>query len=212
MIGVNQFVYHGPTRGRDLSGFDEDMMYHEFRKSDHAVKLEEHVSRLGFRYAGHTNSASKANTGFESKRIRINKDLSCEVAALSFAYELGNASQYHEFKQITSMPRDISEPTMDDACLYAERALRREAKSVLIRSQVAISMGREYLVVNPKYNEMAQAQYSDAEKENLIYLEMKENGKVHGGSKEAFKHYTEVFFEAWKKAHPTGSEQWYHPL
>lgn len=100
---------------------------------------------MGFRYAGDTGGKSKANTQFQNRAIRIKASLTPEQAALSFAYELANASQ-HDGGKLGPLQR--FQKTAKTGEEYAENVLRWESKSVFKRSQVAIALGYEHLVVN----------------------------------------------------------------
>ena len=191
--GKKLSIYNKPTR-ESGDGFDEKAMFAQFQKLPAAMALSEQMAKQGFQYVGHTGSDSKANTDFKSKEIRINKGLSTEMAALSLAYELKNASQADEFKKTLSL-LDRKDKTPELANAYAEGVLRKEAKSVLIRSQMAVSMNREDLIKNQRYNEIAKdSSLSDAQKEDAIFKEMKENGTVRQGKKKAFDHYVEQFW------------------
>jgi hypothetical protein len=186
-------VFSGPTRPAG-SGFDERQMYARFSSCPEAVALEKAAARHGFRYVGDTGSASKANTEFDKRQIRINANLSPEMAALSLAYELSNAAQMDEFR---SGPLQLWKQGANDlptAEKYAEGVLRKEARSVLMRSKVAVSMGRPDLVKNARYNEIAQdTGLSEDAKVDAVFAEMKKNGTVHQGKTSAFDHYVEQY-------------------
>ena len=191
--GKKLSIYDKPTR-EPGDGFDESAMFAQFHKLPVAKALSEQMAKQGFQYAGHTGSDSKANTDIKLKEIRINKELSPEMAALSLAYELKNASQADEFKKTLEL-LDRKDKTPELANAYAEGILRKEAKSVLIRSQMAVAMNREDLVKNQRYNEIAKdGSLSDSQKEAAIFKEMKQNGTVHQGKKKAFDHYVEQFW------------------
>jgi hypothetical protein len=154
------------------------------------VALERSVGTLGFQYAGHTGSASKANTNFNRREICINADLEYEEAALSFAYELANAAQQRAFEM--GPLRLWKEGAADHATAerYAEGILRREANSVLMRSKVAIAIGRENLIANQAYNHIARdVTLNDAQKVEATFEEMKSNGYVNRGKTLAWEHY-----------------------
>lgn len=185
-------VFSSPTRSPG-DGFDENLMYSEFQKFPPAVRLSAAMREKGFRYIGHTDSASKANTRLASKTIRINKDLTPQQAALSLIYELKNASQAEELKQIHALLR--KDKTDERAREYAEGTLRLEAKSILMRSEMAIALGREELVKNQRYNEIAKdSSLSDVEKEEATFKESLANGMVHQGSRRAYEHYVEQYW------------------
>lgn len=186
-------IYKGPTRPL-TGGFDEEAMYAQFQKLPAARHLAAQMEKAGFRYVGDTGSASKANTDFDLKTIRINKNLSPKEAALSLAYELRNASQAEEFGKILGLLKKEGTPELAHA--YAEGILRKEAKSVLIRSQMAIALDCPELIKNPRYNQIANDNsLSDLEKEEAIFKEMKENGTVHQGKKKAYDHYVAQFWQ-----------------
>ena len=169
-------------------------MYAEFQKSPKATALAAEMGKIGFRYAGDTNSGSKANTKIESKTIRIKKNIPLNEAALSLVYELANASQASEFKQIMVMLK--KEPTPELANAYAEGILRKEAKSVLARSHMAIEMNCPELIKNKRYNEIAEdVALTRAEKEEACFAEMRQNGKVHRGTRNAYDYYVEQFWQ-----------------
>jgi hypothetical protein len=117
------------------------------------------------------------------------------VAALSLAYELTNASQTDEFQAAFQFPgSDIGSP--ERAKEYAERIMRLESRSILMRSEVALSMGRGHLIVNQKYNEIAgNSELSEQEKVDQIFTEMKEHGTVNRGAKKVYDHYVEQFWQ-----------------
>lgn len=179
-------VFQGPTRAPD-AGFDEEKMYAIFSSCADAAALEKQTAKMGFRYVGDTGSQSKANTLFMAKTIKINAGLSAEQAALSFAYELANASQHDGGKLGPLQRLQNSAKTGEE---YAKSVLRWESKSVLKRSQVAVAIGREALVVNPKYNQIAKDEHlTESEKVDAILGEMIANGKVNRGQDSAFDHY-----------------------
>lgn len=191
-------VYMQPTRNSSEEGFDEDKMYAEFSKLPGAKQLEEIVGGMGFKYGGDTDSESKANTDFDARRIYINKSLDQQTAILSFVYELMNALQQDDFTNILQLPkqRDASTAIAED---YAERILRKEAKSVLMRSKMAIAMRKEELIKNPKYINIARMDETDEVLENLVFTEMKQNGTVHKGKYKAYPYYiSQYWFEHWK--------------
>jgi len=191
-------VYDKPTREKG-DGFDEDEMYGLFGRSAHGLTLEQEMGDIGFKYMGDTGSASKANTDIHKKEIRINKGSSPEVAALSFAYELRNASQHEEYKQTLEMPQK-DEVHEGDEQLFTTAILRKEARSAFMRSKVALESGLQEHVVNKKYNEIVSEEgKTDKEKEEAILQEMIVNGKVMGGAKKATTHYEEMFFAEHEK-------------
>lgn len=183
-------VFQGPTRAPE-AGFNEEKMHAIFSSCADAVALEKKAAKMGFRYVGDTGSQSKANTNFKTKAIKINAALSAEQAALSFAYELANASQ-HDGSQLGPVQRlKNSSPTAEH---YAESVLRLESRSVLKRSQVAIAIGLEDLVVNPKYNQFAKDEHlTELEKIDAILSEMMTNGRVNRGQDSAFDHYVKQY-------------------
>lgn len=134
-------VFRGSTRASQ--GFNEVHMYATFSQCPEAVTLEQAVGRMGFRYVGDTGSASKANTDFTSREIRINANLTSDLAALSFAYELANASQNEEFRCGPLRLWKEGGNDLPTAQRYAQGVLYREARSVLMRSTVAIAIGRQ---------------------------------------------------------------------
>lgn len=191
-------VYIQPTRILSEEGFDENQMYAEFSKLPEALKLEETVGNMGFKYGGDTCSESKANTDFKAKRIYINKSLDPKTAALSFVYELMNAYQQDDFASILKLPEQIS-ASNNNAKDYAEGILRKEAKSVLMRSKMAIAMEQEDLIKNPEYIKIARMKDPDDVLENLVFIEMKQNGTVHMGKYKAYPYYiSQYWFEHWK--------------
>lgn len=198
-------VYKGPTRDK-ADGFDEAAMYSEFSKSADALELEELVGELGFRYAGDTGTESKANTDVATREIRINKGLSAQVAALSLGYELKNAQQKPAFDEIMLLLKSTGKE--DLAIEFADRIMKREARSILFRSKMAIAMGNESLVKNPVYNTIAKRDDLDEfEKVAAIFKEMKANGTVHGGAKKAYDHYIEMYWANVPKPTGSGKEQ-----
>jgi hypothetical protein len=186
-------VFSGPTRAA-AAGFDEQLMHAKFSSCPEAVALEQAVARQGFRYVGDTGSASKANTDFGTRQIRINAGLPAEVAALSLAYELANAAQQDEFHRGPLRLLKEGANDLPTAREYADGVLRKEARSVLMRSQVAIAMGRPDLVKNPRYNEIAQdTGLSEAARIEAVFAEVKQNGTVHQGKVAAFDHYVQQY-------------------
>jgi hypothetical protein len=183
-------VFQGPTRAPG-AGFDEEKMYAIFSSCADAVALEKQAAKMGFSYVGDTASQSKAHTLFIAKAIKINAGLSPEEAALSFAYELANASQHDGGKLGPLQRLQNSAKTGEE---YAKSVLRWESKSVLKRSQVAVAIGREALVVDPKYNQIAKDEHlTEAEKVDAILAEIIANGKVNRGQDSAFDHYIKQY-------------------
>lgn len=190
---ANSPIFKGATRPA-AEGFDEYAMYSEFQKSPAAITLAAQMANAGFKYVGDTGTASKANTDFDSKTIRINKNLPPKEAALSLAYELKNASQAREFEKIMTLLKKEGTPELANA--YSEGILRREAKSVLIRSQMAIAMDCTDLIKNARYNSIAADDtLSESGKEEAIFQEMRQNGMVHQGKKKAYDHYVDQFWQ-----------------
>lgn len=175
---------------RPSKHFDEEAMYAVFSRSMEALSLEREVGQMGFRYAGDTHSQSKANTHFGRREIRINANLTHEEAALSFAYELANASQRTEFEAGPLALWSHGPATREAAEQYADLTLRKEANSVLMRSKVAIAIGRTDLIANQNYNAIAGLPELDgAQKAELTFQEMKTNGRVNRGQTGAWDHY-----------------------
>ncbi|SFQ35138.1 hypothetical protein [Variovorax sp. 770b2] len=165
-------------------------MYAAFSRSTEALSLERKVGQMGFRYAGDTNSQSKANTHFGRREICINANLTHEEAALSFAYELANASQRTAFEAGPLALWSHGPATRQAAELYAELTLRKEANSVLMRSKVAIAIGRADLIANQNYNAIAGLPELDGtQRAELAFQEMKANGRVNRGQTAAWNHY-----------------------
>jgi Domain of unknown function (DUF4157) len=194
-------VYGGPSRDMEDGGFDEEKMYQEFKRSDDALKLEDKVGEMGFKYAGDTASESKANTNFRTKEIKINKNLLPNEAALSFAYELKNASQEAEANAIFDL-LSTDTRTREDAEKFANGIIRKEARSVLFRSRVAIALGIEHLIRNQKYNDIAREGKSEEDLEESIFEEMKNNGVVLLGARKAYSHYLKMYWKEHKSKKP----------
>lgn len=175
---------------RAAEHFDEEAMYAVFSRSAEALSLERQVGHMGFRYVGDTNSASKANTHFGRREIRVNANLTHEEAALSFAYELANASQRTAFEAGPLAMWNHGPATRQAAEQYAEATLRKEANSVLMRSKVAIAIGRGDLIANQNYNAIADLPgLNGTQKAELAFQEMKSNGRVNRGQMAAWDHY-----------------------
>ena len=193
MKSAAESAFSHSTRSSN-EGFNEHKMFALFSRSPEARALNGKMARLGFHYAGDTLSKSKANTDFSQKSIRINKTLGSDEAALSFAYELRNASQYSDFSKTLALLRGPATPKAADQ--YARGILEKEANSVLMRSHVAVAIGKEALIKNKRYNEIAaDLTLSPKEKQRETFTEMLQNGKVHQGTIGAYDHYVNQFWE-----------------
>lgn len=196
-MSINRDSILCPTRGSASSGFNELEMESIVMHSPKILGLMRLVASDGFVYGGDTDPTdehgfkSKANTDMYKRVICINKDLDIETAALSFAYELRNASQRNEYIQmdmLLTMPR--SPQNLQN---FLKLRLRSEAASVLFRSEIAIDLNLQHKIVNKRYLDIAAEELSSMDKIHLIELEMAINGKVGGGARRVIDHYTEQY-------------------
>ena len=185
-------IYEGRTR-KVGEGFDEDAMYAKFSNFPEAVNLGMEMRAKGFRYVGYTGTSSKAHTLHKVKQIKINKGLTSDEAALSLAYELTNASQVEEALEIHALRKQPK--TVKLADMYARRMLWVESQSVLMRSNMAIVIGKEKLVKNARYIKIAKDDsLSETAKRESIFAEMMANGTVHQGRKKAYDYYVNQYW------------------
>lgn len=127
-------------RSPDKKGFDEKKMFEIARKSKKVVELEEKAKKLGFSYAGQV-SGEHSYTDPDGKKIYIQKELTNEKAALSYAYELQNAVN------VATKYKDIFDKAekgkFKDASEYATAMLSVEVEAMITRAEVSIELGVE---------------------------------------------------------------------
>jgi len=153
------------------------------------------LAASGFKYAGDTNSDSKAYTDVGNRKIYIGRTKSIAEACLSLAYEMTNAKNAFKFKEIHTKYLLDKAPSMEKAVIYANEILRTEAEAVFSRSSVAISVGLESQVKNKKYLEIVRSNDDPSSCIAQIFSEMQKNGTVHNGKKKALDHYIAQYFE-----------------
>ncbi len=128
-----------PTRKVGEEGFDETQMYSIFSKSKTAQKLEDSVQKAGYKYAGDVaDPESGAYTDVQEKEIRINKNQTPEQAALLYAYELQNASNGKNYKEIFD---DARSGKIKNAKEFSTKIMGFEAEALETQANVAIEMG-----------------------------------------------------------------------
>ncbi len=175
---------------RGKIGFSDD----ELRRTCEAIPQVSYlISQLvsqGFRYGGDTKSDSKAYTDVTNRKIYIKKDKTIQEACLSLAYELINAQNAKRYGQLFKEFLSESRPTQARAIEYAGKILYIEAEAVYYRSAVAIELGIESAVKNPKFNTIVVDSKGDRSHAiPKLWIEMVKSGKVHRGTKRAFDHY-----------------------
>ena len=156
------------------------------------------LTASGFKYAGDTNSDSKAYTDVDKRKICIGRTKSTDEACLSLAYEMTNAKNASKFKEIREKYLSDKTPSMEKAVAYANEILLTEAEAVFNRSSVAISVGLESQVKNEKYLEIVRSNGDQSSCIDKIFSEMKKNGTVHNGNKKAQDHYIAQYVSAHK--------------
>lgn len=160
-------------------------------------ELIRRLSQKGFKYAGDTNSDSKAFTDIDKKRIYIAKDKTAEEACLSLAYELKNAENKPRIEAVFAEFLSDENPTIERAMAYARSILLIEADAVLNRTEVAIETGLESSLKNKKYIDIVKASRDDKKLAlRQIFEEMVATGTVHNGRKKALDHYISQYFES----------------
>lgn len=153
------------------------------------------LAASGFKYAGDTNSDSKAYTDVDKRKIYIGRTKSTAEACLSLTYEMTNAKNALKFKEIHAKYLSDKTPSMEKAVAYANEILLTEAEAVFNRSSVAISVGLESQVKNKKYLEIVRSNSDQSSCIAEIFSEMQKNGTVHNGKKKALDHYIAQYFE-----------------
>jgi hypothetical protein len=162
-----------------------------------AMQMIQRLVLDNFRYAGDTNSDSKANTDPIKKRIRINQTLSLKIAQLSLIYEMVNASNRAKFQQVFNRFFSIRHPTEAQARGYAQAILTIEAEAAYWRSRAAIDLNCENLIQNPRYNEIVKRSNDPERAIQEIAREMILHGKVRCGAAQAVDHYADQYFREW---------------
>lgn len=179
-------------------GFDDNDFLQKVKGIPFLRQQVEVLASQGFRYVGDTlesNPGSKAYINPAKKWIFIGRKTTMDEAVLSLSYEMINAKNSKELTKLYEQYSADAAPSRDRAASYAKGVLRIEAQAVYARSRTAIECGQESMVKNKEYLEIVRKQHDKLAAEEEIFNKMLENGTVHNGSKKAFDHYVDQYWD-----------------